>query len=555
VKRTAVIHPFLFAIWPIVFTYSQNVEYISFSQTWLSLLIVLGLAILLFLLLAAVLRNLMKAGAVVSCFLILFFSYAHVYSVLWKDAPAYSPTPESLALLIAWALLFAGGTALVMIVHEGWREITTILNAMALVLIAISVLNIGVHEFRARISRQNTGGDALQLAQVRSVGVDSLPNIYYIILDSYARADILNEVYKYDNSEFSDFLKQKGFFVADKSLANYAQTDLSLASSLNLSYLDELAAAMGPDTPDRRPLEDMIQNSSVVRFLKRQGYTIVALASGYSATDLRNSDVHISPARSWNEFEIRLLCSTPIPWLAIRESVFDPYAVHRQKILYTLDHITDASRLPAPYFVFAHVLAPHGPYVFDGHGNAVQPQGQFDLRDGILYDQRGSIGDEDLKGYTEQLTFINNKVESVLDHLLSESSRPTIVILQGDHGPGPLLSWDDPNNSYVNQKLAILNAYLLPGEGAEDLYEEITPVNTFRLIFNRYLGTDLEQLEDRSYFSSWNRPYELWDVTDVGIRNTHGRTDDGVARAKDLIEVRSHFWLNAQRRLTWLLTH
>lgn len=512
-KRTLVIHPFLFAVWPVVFTYSQNVEYISFSQTRSSLFVVLGLAIVLFLLFAVILRNLMKAGAVASSFLILFFSYAPVYGVLWKDAPFYSPTSESLALLIAWTLLFAGGAALVIMVKNGWRQITTILNAMALVLILMSVPSIVVHEFKTRT--QSVGGNAVQIAQIRPVQVDALPNIYYIILDSYARADILQEVFEYDNSEFFDFLKDKGFFIADKSLTNYSQTDLSLASSLNLGYLDDLAAAVDPDTSDRRPLEDMIQNNSVVQFLKQQGYTIIALDSGYSPTNLRSSDVHVSDERTWNELEVRLLCSTPIPWLAIRGSVFDPYAAHRQKVLYTLDNIADAARQPSPHFVFAHVLAPHGPFVFDEQGNAIQPQGQFDLGEGILFFERGWwIGNADLKGYSAQLTFINSKVKSILDDLLSQSSRPAIIILQADHGPGPLLDSYEPNNRYIKEKLAILNAYLLPGDGAEDLYEEITPVNTFRLIFNRYLGTDLELLEDKSYFSSWERLYQFTDVTD-----------------------------------------
>ena len=344
--------------------------------------------------------------------------------------------------------------------------------------------------------------------------MESLPDIYYILLDSYARADTLEEAFGYDNSEFLDFLKQKGFFIADGSLANYTQTDLSLASSLNLNYLDELAAAVGPEARDRRPLEKLIQDNRVVGFLKQQGYTVAGLASGYSATDLKKAEVHVSAARSWNEFEIRLLCSTPIPWLALRESVLDPYEMHRQKILYTLDHIAGTAQLPSPHFVFAHVLAPHAPFVFDGQGNAIQPQGEYDLRAGTLQDGPGPLGDEDPKGYTGQLTFINHKIMSVLDDLLSQSSQPTIVILQGDHGPGPLLSWDDPNNRYVKERLAILNAYLLPGNGGEDLYEEITPVNTFRMIFNQYLGTELAPLADRSYVSSWERPYSFRDVTE-----------------------------------------
>lgn len=40
------------------------------------------------------------------------------------------------------------------------------------------------------------------------------------------------------------------------------------------------------------------------------------------------------------------------------------------------------------------------------------------------------------------------------------------------------------------------------------------PVNTFRLIFNFYFGTDYELLDDRCYFSSYDYPYKFTDVTD-----------------------------------------
>jgi hypothetical protein len=76
------------------------------------------------------------------------------------------------------------------------------------------------------------------------------------------------------------------------------------------------------------------------------------------------------------------------------------------------------------------------------------------------------------------------------------------------------LGWEDPNKAHLREKLAILNAYLLPGKDLASLYEEITPVNTFRLIVNQYFGTDLEQLDDVSYFSTWAHPYRFINVTD-----------------------------------------
>ena len=35
----------------------------------------------------------------------------------------------------------------------------------------------------------------------------------------------------------------------------------------------------------------------------------------------------------------------------------------------------------------------------------------------------------------------------------------------------------------------------------------MSPVNGLRIVFNRYLGTDYELLEDRAYFASQGRPY------------------------------------------------
>jgi hypothetical protein len=508
-----VVHPVLFALWSVVFVYSQNQEYVPFSQAWTSLIVIVGSTLLLFLLFALILRSTMKSGAIASLCVLLFFSFGHVYDLLWEDRIGYASTVESLALLVAWAIVLAAGSAIVFRVKDHMREITGMLNLVAITLVLFSVVNVGFYQLRARIALQDVPIDTLDLAQVRPLPTD-LPNIYYIILDAYARQDILEELYQYDNSEFLSYLARKGFFVASKSVANYAQTDLSLASSLNLGYLEDLGSLAGSESGDRRPLEELIQDSAVVRFLQDQGYTIVALPSGYNPTTLRRSDIHPEMGRMWNELEIRLLCSTPIPWLAYRGSVFDPVAAHRQKILFTLDHIADTVSLPDPQFVFAHVLAPHGPFVFDENGNGIDPRGQFDLRDGVEQDEFGQPLEEDVLGYTGQLAFVNAKIRSVLEALIAEPSRPTIVILQSDHGPSWPLNLEEPGSARLKERLSILNAYLLPGEDLGNLYEEITPVNTFRLIFNEYLGTDLELLEDRSYYSTWAHPYQFVDVTD-----------------------------------------
>ena len=508
-----VLHPLLFAVWPVLFVYAQNQQYVRFSQTRSALLAITGSTFVLFLILAAILRNSMKAGAVLSLLLVLFFSFGHLFSLLWPDLTAYAPTTRSFMLMIAWALIFAAGCAVVLRVREHWRQTTKVLNVIALSLVMVSLFNIGLFEAGERISQRHDA-DLPEISANQSLPEYLLPDIYYIILDAYARDDILEEVYDYDNSEFLNFLEGQGFYIASRSLANYAQTDLSLASSLSLDYLDELASAVGVDKGDRRPLEDAIQNNAIIRFLQDRGYTIVGVPSGYNSTNLRNADVLVEMGRAWNEIEVRLLCSTPIPWLAIREDVFDPFAMHRQKVLFTLDHIVGTADLTGPRFVFAHVLAPHGPYVFAANGTPIDPPEQFDLRDGVEFDEQGRASEEDKQGYVGQLVFISSKIRAVIEDLITQSSRPTVVILQSDHGPSWPLDREDPGSSSLKQRLGILNAYLFPDRDYDNLSPEITPVNTFRVIFNQYLGTDLELLEDRSFYSTWQRPYRFVDVTD-----------------------------------------
>jgi hypothetical protein len=63
--------------------------------------------------------------------------------------------------------------------------------------------------------------------------------------------------------------------------------------------------------------------------------------------------------------------------------------------------------------------------------------------------------------------------------------------------------------------MRILNAYYLPLKDCDLVYDSITPVNTFRVIFNCYFGTNYKLLEDKSYNSFDFSPYKFTDVTDI----------------------------------------
>jgi hypothetical protein len=162
-----------------------------------------------------------------------------------------------------------------------------------------------------------------------------------------------------------------------------------------------------------------------------------------------------------------------------------------------------------PRFVFAHVVAPHPPFVFLADGGSTNPTSPFRLKDGNEF--LGTL-DEYVSGYIQQLQYINRRVLAVVDAIIASTDGDVIIVLQGDHGPGSRLNWEDPAGSDLFERMSILNAIRLPlDEPAGEIPSTLSPVNTFRLIFNREFGGEYELLADRSYFSTWHRPFAYYE--------------------------------------------
>ena len=505
-KRPLVIHPILFALFPVVFLLSHNVTQVALRDTVKPILVIICASSLLWLMLSLAIKNTRKAAILVSSLLLLFFSYGHL-----RDALTEPHWWDEEVLLVNVIVLAAVSYAAVRS-RSDLRRLTAVLNIVAVFLVAIpaSTAAYGIVVGR-RISMERQVSTSIPNKPQRC------PDIYYIILDGYARADVLKDVYEYDNAEFLDYLAQKGFYVATKSRANYSQTHLSLASSLNLTYLDDVAGQIGTRSANTRPLVSMIQNSRVIDFLRRYGYVFIAFSSGSSGTEIPDADVYLTPPKSLTEFTNVLINTTPIPLLQrklLRRSRIDDrptpewqYDLHRRRLLYIFDHLAAMTDMRSPIFVFAHILAPHPPFVFGPHGEPIQPNRNFSLADGSNF-MIGGSRDEYVANYRSQLTFINQKTRQTIDKIISNSPE-SIIILQADHGPRSMLDWEKPDNTNLKETMSILNAYYLPNNGQKKLYDKITPVNTFRIILNHYFGMNYELLTDESYFSTWYHPYEF----------------------------------------------
>ena len=502
-RRAAACLPvFGFAAYPIVFIASVNAGVLPLD----AIAIGRGLAVAwagasaLLLVLRALPWSFEARAAWAGLTLLLFAFYQPVLLVLAIAGPAVAPYSGATALIFAAGVL-AAVTALV----RPWQERPR--SPLALGAAAAALLGISVYTAWANGAWSGWQPDVEERA-ARFVGKQTVVaperDIFYVVLDGFGGGDVLQSQYRLDITAFSEFLAARGFEVPRAARSNYSQTFLSLASALNLSYLDDISSTLGEGSPDRRPLKRLIDRNALMAAARAAGYRVFAVGSAYSATrTIEAADVCVCDRRGLAELEHEALISTPLAALPLARWTYD---THRAKILDGLDAVEAIAHADGPTFVFAHVIAPHPPFVFDAEGGPRQPHRPFSFRDGDHFDGTRS---EYVDGYRDQTRFLIDRLSALIERLQQRPGPAPVIVMHGDHGPGSGLRWSDPSASDLNERMSIFAAYAFPGAPAVEPHPEVTPVNIARTLARRYLGVDAPDLRDASYFSTWEAPYRF----------------------------------------------
>jgi len=505
-NKSIIIHPFLFAIFPLIFLFSNNVSSVIIDEIILPLLLVIFAAFLIWITLSVVLKNKIKSGFITSLGFILFFSYGHIYILL--DELQKDVHLSKLFVLIPFFILFILGTYYFIKTKKPLNKATTIVNVVSISLVLISFVSIGEYFITQNyddlneISEQNP----IQLANAQN-----FPDIYYIILDAYAGSKSLQTILNYDNSEFTDFLTEKGFYVSAESFSNYKRTAFSIPSTLNMKYINDLVKEeeLDPLRIENR-LDEMARDSTVVQYLKSKGYTIVAIEAGSIHTSRSEQvDLRLCPAGNYG--------ASPLVTLLIQTSMLEPIHVqlfsddHRERILCGFSELAKMSEgNVSPKFVLAHLNIPHQPLIFGPNGEEVTPK---NLSPDDIY------GDWSDDGYIGQVKFTNKKMKEIVEKL-TKTDTPPIIIIQSDHGMRGGPSHND-YEIYLKQ-FNNFKAYYFPDKGRNLEFETTTPVNSFRVLFNLYFDEQYELLEDKIYDSTRDKTnksklYEFTDITEFLI--------------------------------------
>ena len=483
-------YPWLVAAFPVAHFYRSNIVVFDIAEVLpafaasligVSLLVAAGWTLW---------RDLATASAVAAVIWMVVTAYGHVQDALGQavEHSVLLPIAVALGLLLAMAVVVRARFAV---------TLGRFLNYASVPLVAIPA--VGAMVFLTTGADADVGDIEIP-ATARSAPFK--PDIYYLILDSYGRADVLAP---FDNGTFLDALRERGFYVATDATSNYPKTDASLPSALNMRYLDPIDE--WNDEAIRRG-QRLMRDHLVGRVLTELGYRYVHLSSGFSSTDsnerahvlvdfapsgvimIRNdrgeagSDAEPQPApgRATREFA-RTTILRPFANALLGPSADERYGwAEPGRALGIFDFLKTVHEFEGPLFVLAHVIKPHFPYTFDQYGNiAPNPQGF------------GPEHDPSVPGpYFGQLLHVNSLVLDAVDAILSASGESPVIVITSDHGASA------GTRESGGSRFAILAAYLLPKGGDLMLYPSISSVNNFRVILDYYFGLGLGVLEDRT---------------------------------------------------------
>lgn len=323
--------------------------------------------------------------------------------------------------------------------------------------------------------------------------MDAKPDILLVFFDGYGSASVLEEFYGFDNSSVLDRLAALGFVVPDGITANYAKTQLSIPSVLQLGYVADVGSI---SVADINALQHVVNGDSrLFQALKSQGYRHIYVESGWLGSQCGPwVDVCVKapwPDETFFDVAYRSILRG-MPGFELGRSFTEGALtvsdwLTSELATYLADDQAD--------FIFAHVLIPHPPLFVDDQCTPEWRHGLPGFAIGrIEYDE--TKVSQARAGYVEQVKCANKVILDMADLIGPDDA----VILMGDHGPDSLgqlfipgTKWSD---AQIRERYGAFFTARVPGcemGGIDSL------VNVGRRLLSCYTTAELPDLPTRIY--------------------------------------------------------
>ena len=367
-----------------------------------------------------------------------------------------------------------------------WPSLTRFLTAASAIVLVVTLVMAG--------SRGIT--PVGQTSPPQPVAAVEGPDIYLIMLDGYPRADTLARDFGFDNEPFLRAMEAQGFEVAREAHANYNITWFTLASMFNGRHLDALMPKPSGDIGAQLGvLNRLINDGTVLKDARGAGYELVAISGGMVSASLTSADRFIDTGQV-NSFEAPLLRLGVLPYILPSEQAAVLHGQLRDRFnaeiatLRTLAH----ERGGRPRLVWAHLLAPHPPVVFDEMGGPSSDDGCYPLACGLfdqVYDSR------EPQFLREELQYVNAQLLALAADVIASNERPVVMVLFSDHGF---------RHDYGDLREMVHSLFVSYTPGQPGLFpSNASPINLLPTVLNNYAGTQIPLAQDGSFIADFRK--------------------------------------------------
>jgi hypothetical protein len=501
-SRVTRLYPFLIAITPILNYAGSNPS--AFRSGDLAFTIgisVAGCAVVYALAVVAIGRR--SPSALAPFVVLLALGWFYGYGMLVGQLSPDKTRPQHALVLVAGLM---GSAALLLWIRrrEGLLQgVARFLTLTSALLVSWGAIRIGSGWIRGSqaIAESALAEELARPIESPASARQPLRDIYCIVLDEYANSDVLRERFEYDNRPFEDSLRAIGFHVPRRVQSNYLHTLLSLPSMLNAVHMVGLERELGPRATDPAVPNYLLEHNRVAAFLEHRGYRYLFFPSQWwhSTRSSEVADVVFQPYRG---FDLTRSLTEGELQRAVRKAsalryLDQDHGWEADHVRRTMDGLAAVPHTSGPVFVFAHVLKPHSPFVFDRRCSTVKRHPKT----------------EDATGpYLEQLECLNRMLLATVHRILRNSRVPPIILLQGDHGTNLLdatgfRSADQVPPEAARERFGAFGAYYLPDGGEAAFGDSVTVVNVLGNVLRYYLGAHLPRAGDEQYISPADFPY------------------------------------------------
>ncbi len=482
----ALVLPLAFSIYPAAVTYAQNAQILRIDS-WLRMsAFQAAIGLLIFLLFSFYYKEAGYHSAISAFIFLIFYNvYGLVFIKLVEldiiQVTHYSFLPLFLLTGITLSLLIKR------ISTGAVKPIWQIATALVVLLLVFNVVQISSIEIRKK--QESTAVTESETVSLETAAENS-PDIYYLIFDEFSGFQPIREYWGYKEIDtFVDYLESKDFQVSENAHSTSIDTLHQLASRLNYRTYPLGADYVSTYYND-------IANSRVFNYLKSLGYrTIVfdeskasfaypAKPSIIADLNYENDPESVGTDTSGSLFDdYGALVADKTVLLAIADyyKIHNPeLQKHKNMVYFTLNKLGELKEPDTPIFVYAHLLVPHMPFMFDRNGNNIDP----------VYHQNWDY-------YLENYIFTVALIEEMVNNILSqyEPDNQPIIILQSDHGARNKLTTNIGSKTLTNfneeYKTSIMNAMLLPNCDDVQISDDFDPTNTFPVVFRCAFGVDI----------------------------------------------------------------